>query len=883
MNSINKISQEILAKLPLFRLKDLIKAVRACKTAAEERAVIQKESANIRTAFKNENPDTRHTNVAKLLYIHMLGYPAHFGQMECLKLVASPKYADKRLGYLGIMLLIDEKTEVLTLVTNSLKNDLNHSNMFVVGLALCTMGNISSSEMARDLCSEVEKLMGSSNTYIRKKAALCALRVILRVPELHENFISRSKALLNDRSHGVLITGITLVTEMCQQNPENVAIFRKAVPLLVRHLKNLASTGFSPEHDVTGVTDPFLQVKILRLLRILAKNDREASESMNDILAQVATNTESTKNVGNSILYETVLTIMDIQSEAGLRVLAVNILGKFLSNRDNNIRYVALETLNKTVGIETQAVQRHRNIILDCLRDGDISIRRRALELSFALINEGNVRVLTRELLAFLEVADSEFKQGMTTKISLAAERFAPNQRWHIDTMLRMLKLAGGFVREEVLAGFIRLVAQTSDLHQYTVQKLYSALKQDISQEGLVLASVWVIGEYGDVLVNSGNFEEEEGVVIEVSDYSVVRLLESILLGPYANQVTREYVMTALMKLTSRLSEGSAQSKIRELLNEHTISMEVEIQQRAVEYTNLFSYDSIRPAVLERMPIPEARTIIQHTSTDSPSTERASGGRSAGPSDQDLLLDLMGVGTSGGNGGSVEQVDVMAQSPVMATSSPAQPKQSNVDLLADLFGGGSPQPASSPAPSAPATTSNNLMDLLGGETTTTTQQPTQSPAASNYGLDSLAGLGQNLPASNSSLSPVGSPAPASQSPVSASGFEAYTKNGLTVRLLPSRDRSNPAIINIQVLFSNNGSQGVISDLQFQAAVPKSQRLQMNAASNTTVQANTTEKQLMRINNPQQTTVKLRLRISYEVNGEKKDDIAQYGPFPEGAF
>jgi AP-1 complex subunit gamma-1 len=99
--------------------------------------------------------------------------------------------------------------------------------MFVVGLALCTMGNISSSEMARDLCSEVEKLMGSSNTYIRKKAALCALRIILRVPELHENFISRSKSLLNDRSHGVLITGITLVTEMCQQYPENVTIFRK--------------------------------------------------------------------------------------------------------------------------------------------------------------------------------------------------------------------------------------------------------------------------------------------------------------------------------------------------------------------------------------------------------------------------------------------------------------------------------------------------------------------------------------------------------------------------------------------------------------------------------------------------------------------------------
>ena len=59
---------------------------------------------------------------------------------------------------------------------------------------------------------------------------------------------------------------------------------------------------------------------------------------------------------------------MTIKSETGLKVLAVNILGKFLANKDNNIRYVALNTLSKVVAHDVQSVQRHRNTIVDCLK-----------------------------------------------------------------------------------------------------------------------------------------------------------------------------------------------------------------------------------------------------------------------------------------------------------------------------------------------------------------------------------------------------------------------------------------------------------------------------------------------------------------------------------
>ena len=131
------------------RLRELVRLVRNAKTKQEERSIVAKESAAIRDAFADAKLSGvfRHRNVAKLLFVHMLGYPTHFGQMECVQLTAMPDYANKRLGYLGLMVLMDERSEVTMLITNSVKSDLMSKNVYVVGLGLCALGNICTSEM----------------------------------------------------------------------------------------------------------------------------------------------------------------------------------------------------------------------------------------------------------------------------------------------------------------------------------------------------------------------------------------------------------------------------------------------------------------------------------------------------------------------------------------------------------------------------------------------------------------------------------------------------------------------------------------------------------------------------------------------------------------
>lgn len=77
-----------------------------------------------------------------------------------------------------------------------------NTNQYIAGLALCTLGSILSAEMSRDLAVDVEKLIKASNPYIKKKAILCAIRIIRKVPELMEIYVPSVRNLLNEKNHG---------------------------------------------------------------------------------------------------------------------------------------------------------------------------------------------------------------------------------------------------------------------------------------------------------------------------------------------------------------------------------------------------------------------------------------------------------------------------------------------------------------------------------------------------------------------------------------------------------------------------------------------------------------------------------------------------------
>lgn len=279
---------------------------------------------------------------------------------------------------------------------------------------------------------------------------------------------------------------------------------------------------------------------------------------------------------------------MSIEKQSSLHVLAINILGRFLVNRDNNVRYVALNALCNAVHSNTDAIQRHRNTIVECLKDADLTIRKRSLDLIYALTNKKNIRSLARDLLNFLTISNTttafeisssespspskdddkkskkkknkklskkerrrqeeeekrraaaaaamakpksdengrpifieasslsvgelEFRQELASKICMVVERYAPNRKWHIDTIIQVMATttSTGFNREpEVISNLFILVSNTPDLQSYCTFKLYECLSTlQLESDPIRQITSWLIGEYGDKLMDPSECQE---------------------------------------------------------------------------------------------------------------------------------------------------------------------------------------------------------------------------------------------------------------------------------------------------------------------------------------------------------------------------------------
>ncbi len=79
--------------------------------------------------------------------------------------------------------------------------------------------------------------------------------------------------------------------------------------------------------------------------------------------------------------------------------------------------------------------------IVDCLKDPDVSIRQRALELIYHLVNSENVETLTAELLNYVVLCPREHRTDICMRILRVVEKYSPEDCWRVNTLITMLTI----------------------------------------------------------------------------------------------------------------------------------------------------------------------------------------------------------------------------------------------------------------------------------------------------------------------------------------------------------------------------------------------------------------------------------------------------------
>jgi AP-2 complex subunit alpha len=106
------------------------------------------------------------------LYIYIYGFDVDFGHLEAVNLISATKYSEKQIGYLAVTLFLHEQHELLHLVINSIRKDLNDLNELNNCLALHAIANVGGREMGQALSGDVHRLLISPYAQFLTSAVL---------------------------------------------------------------------------------------------------------------------------------------------------------------------------------------------------------------------------------------------------------------------------------------------------------------------------------------------------------------------------------------------------------------------------------------------------------------------------------------------------------------------------------------------------------------------------------------------------------------------------------------------------------------------------------------------------------------------------------------
>lgn len=225
--------------------------------------------------------------------------------------------------------------------------------------------------------------------------------------------------------------------------------------------------------------------------------------SLEAVLQAILRNTQETpkniqhNNAQNAVLFEAINLAIHLDPNSDLVRQASVLLAKFILSKETNVRYLGLDTMSHLAARadNLDALKLHQDTIILSLRDKDISVRRRGLDLLYSMCDTSNAKVIVGELLRYLAISDYALREELVLKIAILTEKFAKEYEWYLDTVLKLMSTAGDHIGDEIWYRVIQIVTNTIELQEYAAKKVFEYLHLPACHEQLIKVAAYIMGE----------------------------------------------------------------------------------------------------------------------------------------------------------------------------------------------------------------------------------------------------------------------------------------------------------------------------------------------------------------------------------------------------
>lgn len=266
------------------------------------------------------------------------------------------------------------------------------TNQYEIGIAINCIANIATKDLARDCMPDLVSLMNHSKPYVRKKAVLAMYKLYVKYPQGLRLTFEKLKDKLDDAESSVVSTAVNVICELANKNPKN---YLTMAPKLFRLL--------------TTSSNNWMLIKVVKLLGSLVTEEPRLARKLLEPLATIIQNTTA-----KSLQYECIYTVTealphskrDDGSDAKNAPMVIKLCSEylkvFIEDSDQNLKYLGLVGLVKLMKSSPRSVVEHRELILKCLNDDDITIRTKSLELLVGIVSRKSLIDLVRHLLGVI-------------------------------------------------------------------------------------------------------------------------------------------------------------------------------------------------------------------------------------------------------------------------------------------------------------------------------------------------------------------------------------------------------------------------------------------------------------------------------------------------